>query len=657
MASMPLSRSTLESAVLSTPRARLNRCMQGWRAAGWVLMILAICCALLAGASSSSAKEKAFERKGNAVVIDAGSTGTRLYVYSYTYTSAGADAAPEAQHRLQVEMPAVATKRVSPGIAAFAEQVLMQATNEKPAGSVGGETAREEGPSAPSESAVSGEQFHSDSLTSSSFSEYMQRLRQAAVEALRDPADQREALLVFRGTAGMRALPEEQGNALLNAVCSHLKTWGMKYVEGKSCGVLDGQEEGVLGWLALNQLLGRMPKDLSMVTFKQQPQQFQSGGSGAMIEMGGASAQVVFELPLSALEDLNVSASAVHTPQLSAGSLMLPVKGHPDLKVLKIRDQPILLFTKSYMGLGRQLALVRVAARSLREHYDLHAAHLEEKLSPSPSLGVFGAVDASSSVLPSSPQYEAPLSCFPRDLRLSIDLHGTHFVIDEFLHDDPEASGSSSPSLGLKRQKCILDEGADDSRKARSWNALTSHLDQQAIQELAKEEAERLRAKRHTRARGIASFEGCQKDISSSWEDHEKLPFPLPKDMRLYATENFFHFNEYVVQAETRPSFSISSFRKSAQSLCGLPRINDVVARIHPSAAAEKAQTGCFGLVLMSQFLEDVLGLDEERELLAVNEVNGIEVSWTAGILFVLLPEMLEAERPRESVPLLHDEL
>ncbi|KAL8444421.1 hypothetical protein Emag_005516 [Eimeria magna] len=542
MASGPRSRGAWESVVLLTSLARLSRWMHGWRAAGSVFVVLTICSALFGGASSASANGEAFELKGNAVVIDAGSTGTRLYVYSYTYTSAGADAAPETR-RLLVEMPAVATKRVSPGIAAFAEQVLMQATNEKPAKTLG-DTALEEGPSAPSESAVSGEQFHSDSLPSSSFSEYMQRLRQAAVEALRNPADQREALLVFRGTAGMRALPEEQGNALLNAVCSHLKTWGMKYVEGKSCGVLDGQEEGVLGWLALNQLLGRMPKDLSMVRFRQQQQQFQSGGSGAMIEMGGASAQVVFELPLSALDALNISASAVRTPELSAGSLMLPVEGHPDLKVLKIRDQPILLFTKSYMGLGRQLALVRVAARSLREHYDLHAAHLEEKLSPSPFAGVLGGADVASSVLPSSPQYEAPLSCFPRDLRLSIDLHGTHFVIDEFLHDDPEASGSSSPSLALKRQKCILDEGGEDGRKARSWSALTSHLDQQAIQELAKEEAERLRSKRHTRARGIASFEGCQKDISSSWEDHEKLPFALPKDMRLYATENFFHFNE-----------------------------------------------------------------------------------------------------------------
>ena len=33
-------------------------------------------------------------------------------------------------------------------------------------------------------------------------------------------------------------------------------------------------------------------------------------------------------------------------------------------------------------------------------------------------------------------------------------------------------------------------------------------------------------------------------DISSSWEEHEKLPFEMPADMQIYGTENFFHFNE-----------------------------------------------------------------------------------------------------------------
>ncbi|KAL8425305.1 hypothetical protein Efla_001687 [Eimeria flavescens] len=651
-----------DSHVLPDSLVRRSRRMHARAAAQLIVAIAAVCSGVFAGrveaTSLSSGDGSPRQLIGDAVVIDAGSTGTRLYVYRYTYGPPGGGE-PQLDRDLQVELPAVATKRISPGIAAFAEQVYEDARSGRKAE----EPAKVEGDArkaAQSESAVSGEQFHSDALPAKTFALYMQRLKQAAVAGLPDAEAQREALVVFRGTAGMRALPEEQREALLSAVCSHIKQWGMRYLEGKSCGVLVGQEEGVLGWLALNQLLGRMPPEISMVNFRNK-QMFQEGGSGAMIEMGGASAQVVFELPLSVLKAKGFPSSLLSPPPAEAGSLLLPVEGHADLKLLRIRGKSILLFTKSYMGLGRQLALVRVAARSLREHYESYASHLEEKFPPSPP-----AVSTPSglSMLPSSPLYEAPLSCFPLDVTLSVDLAGSHFVMDEFLHDDLEGTplvrGGGVPQQEGRGQQCGSSGSseAEPVRGSRSWESLTTQMEPQAVRQLAKEEADRLRAKRFTRARGIASFEGCQRDIAASWEDHEKLPFDLPADMQLYGTENFFHFNEYVVQAEERPTFSISSFRRSAEALCALPKVKDVVSRIHPSAAAEKAQTGCFGLVLMSQFLEDVLRLDKDRELLAVNEVNGIEVSWTAGILFVLLPEVLAGERsPRPPGAVAHDEL
>lgn len=632
------------------PSISLLRC---WRIQGrWMLYtavsIHAICICLFHGmnASSLATEAGAFEITGTAVVVDAGSTGSRLYVYSYTYAPRKSG---EPQGHLQVDVPAIATKRISPGIAAFAEQVFMDAN--------GGENAQEapeeeKEPLKPEhgESAMSGEQFHSDAASSKTFAHYMQRLQRAALQALPNPEDQRRALVIFRGTAGMRALPQEQKQALLNAVCTNIQGWGLRYLPYKSCGVLSGDEEGALGWLALNQLLGRMPKEMSMVRLKQR-QQFQEGGTGAMIEMGGASAQVVFELPLSALESSDPFAATVNTPQVETGSFLLSVKGHAHLKILRLCGKLILLFAKSYLGLGRQLALVRVAVQSLRNHYDLHASHLEEKGHPSFIAG--SQANQATMLLPSSPHYEAPLSCFPQDVTLSIDLQNSHFVIDEFLPDGVDPVKTPPATRG---QKCLLKD-EDEARKGMSWEDLTSHLDSQAVEALAYEEAERLRNKRHTRARGVANFDGCQKDISSSWKEHEKLPFDLPKGMQLYGTENFFHFNEYVVQAEARPRFSISSFRRSAKFLCALPRIRDVLSKLHPSAAAEKAQTGCFGLVLMSQFLEDVLRLDEHRELFAVNEIDGNEVSWTTGILFVMLPDVLEKDQPTEVAGMSHDEL
>lgn len=329
------------------PSSRLLRCMRVQRR--WMLLnpvVLCTCIFVAVTALWPLTETIAPETKGNAVVIDAGSTGTRLYVYRYTYSPAQ-DGKP--RRHLQVDVPAIATKRISPGIAAFAEQLSTKTASDEAAGEAP-EEEREPLKAAQDESALSAEQFHSDAGPSKTFADYMQRLRRAAVQALQDPADQRRALVVFRGTAGMRALPEEQKQTLLKAICDNLQNWGLWYLPDKSCGVLSGHEEGVLGWLALNQLLGRMPEEMSMVRLRQQ--QFQKGGSGAMVEMGGASAQVVFELPLSVLESIDISTATANTPAVGGGSFLLPVKGHPDLKILRFCGKAILLFTRSYLGLG-----------------------------------------------------------------------------------------------------------------------------------------------------------------------------------------------------------------------------------------------------------------------------------------------------------------
>ena len=148
---------------------------------------------------------------------------------------------------------------------------------------------------------------------------------------------------------------------------------------------------------------------------------------------------------------------------------------------------------------GRQLALVRVAERSLRKHYNLQASYLEQNLQPYPA----GQATMSS---PSSPHYEAPLACFPRDVTLSIDLQGSHFVIDEFLHDDAEATQATSEAKQQKYHAQTLEQNLT----GLPWEKLISDLDLKTVESLAKEEAERLRKKRHSRARGTANFEGCQ---------------------------------------------------------------------------------------------------------------------------------------------------
>ena len=281
--------------------------------------------------------------EGSAVVIDAGSTGTRMYVYRYTY---GPVKAGDLRRQLKVDLPALLTKRISPGVAAFAEQVLADGDAAQETNTEDEEQAKVE----QTESALSGEQFHSDVTPAKTFAGYMRRLRRVAKQALRDPSEQDRALLVLRGTAGMRALPKKQQTALLKAICASLERWGLRYLPGKSCGILSGHEEGVLGWLALNQLLGRLPEELSMVRLSQQPER-EEGVTAAMIEMGGASAQVVFELAPSVLGDTDITAARQRHGE-TEDLFLVPVEGHADLMVLRIGGKKILLLTKSYLGLG-----------------------------------------------------------------------------------------------------------------------------------------------------------------------------------------------------------------------------------------------------------------------------------------------------------------
>lgn len=311
------------------------------------------------------------DSEGFAVVVDAGSTGSRVYVYKYKFLSPSRRQS-QREPRLQIFLPAFATKRVSPGVAAFAEETLAKgsaaaeeevAFEERPEQTQGGKK----------EFSASGERFHSEGSPCKSFALYMRRLREAVWEAIPLEEDRRRAFLFFRGTAGVRALPEPQRKALLEAVQLALDSWGLRAFGEKSVGVLTGKEEGVLGWLALNQLLGTFPPKLQFAKFEDSSStgvaSSQSDSlTAALIEMGGASAQVVFEIPHQMLETLSVqkgAASARGDPSAAASSaetldeqesFLAAVDGHPELGVLRLGDEEILLFAKSFHGFGRRRA-------------------------------------------------------------------------------------------------------------------------------------------------------------------------------------------------------------------------------------------------------------------------------------------------------------
>jgi len=103
---------------------------------------------------------------------------------------------------------------------------------------------------------------------------------------------QSETLLFICATAGLRLLPIETSSRLLDAVGSAMRDKArnpFRFVEAR---IISGEEEAVFGWLTINYLLGNLDGE--------QGTQTQYAG---WIDLGGASEQVAHTLPESSSGD------------------------------------------------------------------------------------------------------------------------------------------------------------------------------------------------------------------------------------------------------------------------------------------------------------------------------------------------------------------
>ncbi|KAF1839366.1 hypothetical protein BDW02DRAFT_514403 [Decorospora gaudefroyi] len=182
------------------------------------------------------------------VVLDAGSSGTRVHIYRWLNNDAARQKASDAQlHSLPViETDKKWTKKIHPGISNF------------------GEYPHQVGPE------------HLDKLLSHA-------LRYVPLDEVPNTP------LFLLATAGMRILPERQRKEVLDEVCAFARnTTKFKLPDcDVHVQVIPGETEGLYGWIAANYLLGGFdqPKD-------------HDHGKGhstyGFLDMGGASAQIAF---------------------------------------------------------------------------------------------------------------------------------------------------------------------------------------------------------------------------------------------------------------------------------------------------------------------------------------------------------------------------
>lgn len=182
------------------------------------------------------------------VILDAGSSGTRLHVYRWKDPAKALhDASPEELQSLpKLHTDKDWTKKIRPGVSTF------------------GDRPDEVGP------------------------DHLEELVKHALKVV--PKDKvKDTPIFLMATAGVRLLPQLQQKALLTEVCSYLKhntDFALPDCD-LHIQVIKGETEGLYGWIASNYLLGGFDRP-----------ELHRHGKGhhtyGFLDMGGASAQIAF---------------------------------------------------------------------------------------------------------------------------------------------------------------------------------------------------------------------------------------------------------------------------------------------------------------------------------------------------------------------------
>ncbi|BGP14313.1 hypothetical protein JCM10213_004440 [Rhodosporidiobolus nylandii] len=245
------------------------------------------------------------------VVIDAGSSGSRIQVYSWV----APDVARQ-QRKAQGKSVDVLSKvekgveegegwhlKVEPGISTF---------GENPEG----------------------------------VAEYLRPLIEHAASVI--PAEQLPSTPIYLlATAGMRLLPTQQQTDVLSAACTYLRTYPFQLPDcDDQVRIISGEEEGLYGWIAVNYLMDGFDKH----EHTGEGERFKHSSTYGFLDMGGASTQIAFE--------------PSDTEQVKHADNLLEVK----LRLLSGKDVRHPVFVTTWLGFGTNQARNRYIDHEIKKH-------------------------------------------------------------------------------------------------------------------------------------------------------------------------------------------------------------------------------------------------------------------------------------------------
>ncbi|GAA5948838.1 hypothetical protein JCM21900_003445 [Sporobolomyces salmonicolor] len=177
--------------------------------------------------------------------------------------------------------------------------------------------------------------------------EYLKPLVDFAASVI--PAEQLPSTPIYLlATAGMRLLPSSQQSAVLNAACSYIQSSYSFHLT--SCAdqvrIISGEEEGLYGWIAVNYLMDGFDKHEHTAEGERRKHSSTYG----FLDMGGASTQIAFE--------------PSDTEQVRHADNLLEVK----LRLLSGKDVRHPVFVTTWLGFGTNQARNRYVDQEIRAH-------------------------------------------------------------------------------------------------------------------------------------------------------------------------------------------------------------------------------------------------------------------------------------------------
>ncbi|CDZ97749.1 Nucleoside phosphatase [Phaffia rhodozyma] len=286
----------------------------------------------------------AFASRRYALVIDAGSSGSRLQIYSWRD--------PKAER--QLVLSSVAPSNKGKGKEREREALRRLPRVEKGVQDGMGEWQKKVEPGISSLAA--------SPITYDSVAEYIDPLMAHAINSI-PPSQYASTPIYILATAGMRLLPSELSSKLIETTCDVLRKdypfmVGSSQDPGGPCGetvrIISGEEEGLWGWVAVNYLMDGFgePTELVPTSISSTLDHSSRVHPYGFLDMGGASTQIAF------------------TPSDSEASAHRESLSSVKLRLLSGEDLDYDVFVASWLGYGTNRARERYVG-TLVDKYEL----------------------------------------------------------------------------------------------------------------------------------------------------------------------------------------------------------------------------------------------------------------------------------------------